>query len=118
MLGKSKLNFAVDLMILVAFLAATISGLVLLTMTHGGFRGGRNPDFYRTVLFLTRDSWNDVHVWSSLGLIAGIAIHLVLHWRWIVCMVRRYAKIAPAQRKPQMEQVAIPVVAMDGERRD
>jgi hypothetical protein len=91
MITKAKLNFAVDAMILVAFLAAAVSGLVLLAMPHGGFQGGRNPNFGQTVLFLSRDGWNDVHVWGSLAMIAGIVIHLALHWRWIVCMVRRFA---------------------------
>jgi len=88
MFNKGKLNFVVDAIILVAFIAATISGLVLLTMPQGGFRGGRNPDFYQAVLFLDRSTWNDVHTWGSLGLIAGIVIHLALHWTWIVCMVK------------------------------
>ena len=43
MFNKAKLNFVVDAVILVAFLAATVSGVVLLTVPHGGYQGGRNP---------------------------------------------------------------------------
>ena len=84
MFSKAKLNFLVDAIIFVAFAGAAISGLELLLTPHGGYQGGRNPDFYRTVLFLTRSTWNDVHVWASLSMIAGVGVHLVLHWRWIL----------------------------------
>jgi hypothetical protein len=90
MFSKSKLNFVVDALILIAFLAATVSGLVLLTMPHGGYQGGRNPNFGYTVLLLTRDGWNDIHVWGSLAMIAGVVVHLALHWRWIVRMVKGF----------------------------
>ncbi|HEM61373.1 MAG TPA: DUF4405 domain-containing protein [Chloroflexi bacterium] len=97
MFNRAKLNFAVDALILVAFLASAISGLVLLTMPHGGYQGGRNPYFGESVLFLSRDNWNDVHVWGSLAVIGGIVVHLALHWKWIVCMVKKF--LAPGERR-------------------
>ena len=110
MFSKAKLNFVVDAMILVAFLAATVSGVVLLTVPHGGYQGGRNPYYGQAVLFLTRDGWNDVHVWGSLAMIVGIAVHVVLHWRWIVWMVKRFAgleghRVLPGS--PQTVPVAV-----------
>jgi hypothetical protein len=115
MITKAKLNFAVDAMILVAFLAAAASGIVLLGMPHGGFQGGRNPNFGQTVLFLSRDGWSDVHVWGSLAMIAGIVIHLALHWRWIVCMVRRFA--ASGERGGALGRAQpVPVVVTDLDR--
>lgn len=111
MFSKAKLNFVVDVMILVAFIAATLSGLILMTMPQGGYQGGRNPAFNQTVLFLTRHEWNDLHVWASLAMIAGIVVHLVLHWRWIVCMVRRLvASSAPAPVLPGNPQPSEVVV--------
>lgn len=92
MLSKARLNFVVDAMIFVAFIAATLSGVILLTMPQGGFRGGRNPAFYQTVLLLNRSGWNDVHVWASLALLVGIGVHVVLHWKWIVCMAKRLTR--------------------------
>jgi hypothetical protein len=113
MFNKARLNFVVDAIILAAFIAAAISGTALLTMPHGGFRGGRNPDFYQTVLFLDRSTWDDVHTWSSLGLIAGIVIHLALHWRWIVHMVRRRAMPRTPDPAWQVEPETCRVVVTD-----
>jgi len=112
MFSKSKLNFVVDAMILLAFLAAAVSGIVLLTQPHGGYQGGRNPNFGQTVLLLSRDGWNDVHVWGSLAMIAGIVVHLALHWRWIVCMAKRF--IATGERGAALGRVQpVPVVVTD-----
>ena len=52
MLRKAEPDFVVDALILGAFISASLSGLMLLTMTHAGFRGGRDPAFYQRVLFL------------------------------------------------------------------
>jgi hypothetical protein len=92
MISKTKLNFVVDAMILMAFLVSVVSGVVLMAMPHGGYQGGRNLAFDATFLFLSRGEWSDLHVWSSLGMIAGIVVHVALHWRWIVCMVKRFMK--------------------------
>ncbi|HUW95270.1 MAG TPA: DUF4405 domain-containing protein [Anaerolineae bacterium] len=115
MFSKAKLNFVVDAMILIAFLAATVSGIVLLTVPHGGYQGGRNPDFGRVVLFLTREGWNDLHVWGSLAMIGGIVIHLVLHWRWIVCMVKRFVGWGEWSALRTLQP--LPVVVRDGDSR-
>ena len=112
MFSKAKLNFVVDAMILLAFLAAAVSGIVLLTVPHGGFQGGRNPNFEQTVLSLSRDGWNDVHIWGGLAMIAGIVVHLALHWRWIVCMAKRF--IATGERGAALGRVQpVPVVVTD-----
>jgi hypothetical protein len=115
MFSKSKLNFVVDALILIAFLAATVSGLVLLTMPHGGYQGGRNPNFGGTVLLLTRDGWNDIHVWGSLAMIAGVVVHLALHWRWIVRMVKGFAATGTRSTLAGGTQPA-PVVVPDNNR--
>ncbi len=115
MFNKAKLNFVVDAMILIAFLVSAVSGIVLLSLPQRGYQGGRNPDFGQAVFFLTGDGWNDLHVWGSVAMIPGIFIHIVLHWRWIVCMVKRFVGFGEwsALRTPQ----PLPVVVRDGDGR-
>jgi hypothetical protein len=113
MISKVKLNFVVDAMILVAFLAAAVSGLVLLIMPQGGYQGGRNPDFYRAVLLVNRSTWNDLHTWTSLAMIAGIGVHLILHWKWIVCTVRRYLRPSATQQSWDAQAKVCPVVVTE-----
>jgi hypothetical protein len=37
---------------------------------------------------LDRHEWGTVHFWIALGFLAVLALHLFLHWRWIVCVLR------------------------------
>ena len=37
---------------------------------------------------LSRYEWGAIHSWGSLGLLLVLIIHLVLHWDWIVSMIR------------------------------
>jgi len=38
---------------------------------------------------LTRHQWGTIHFWISLGLLALVAVHVCLHWQWIVVSVKR-----------------------------
>ena len=91
--NMAKINYVVDLVIGIGFLLAAVSGIVLLFAGSGGagadsFQGGRNPRYLSETLLLSRHTWNDLHTWSSIIMIAGVLGHLILHWNWIVCMTR------------------------------
>jgi len=138
MFSKAKLFFVVDALILVAFLASAISGLLLFAAQHGGYQGGRNPNYEgggyqggrnpdfeqggyegegnadsgQTVLFLSRDTWNDIHVWGSLAMIGGIVLHLALHWKWIAHMLKRL--LVPGKRSASLGTAQpVPVMVTD-----
>lgn len=85
---KARLNYVLDGLIGLAFVACTVSGLVFLAAGSGGYQGGRNPSFQTAILGITRWTWSDVHTWAGLVVVAGVAIHLLLHWRWIVSMTK------------------------------
>jgi hypothetical protein len=37
-----------------------------------------------------------VHEWLGIGLGAGLAVHLLLHWRWLTAVLRRFFGPLPA----------------------
>lgn len=93
---RTTLNFWIDALAFVGFLFLTTSGILLryqlppgsgrLDAMGGGQRGQEKPV---SVLWgLTRHEWGDVHYYVALGLMAVLAFHLVLHWKWIVCVTR------------------------------
>lgn len=98
-MNKTKLNYVLDWVLVLAFILSTATGLVLWLAGSGGYQGGRNPAFRATVLGISRGTWSDLHIWVSLVLVVGVAIHFLLHWDWIVCMTRRL--LWPPRRREQ-----------------
>jgi hypothetical protein len=85
---KAKLNYWIDVGIAVGFILSAISGIVLALAPSSGFQGGRNPDYIRKIIGLSRFVWKDVHTWSSIFMSAGVLGHLLLHLKWIRCMTK------------------------------
>ena len=85
---KAALNYWVDVVAGVAFAAAAISGIVLLSAGSGGYQGGRNRHYAASVLSLSRAFWKDLHDWSGVLAMIGVLGHFVLHWKWMTCMTR------------------------------
>jgi uncharacterized iron-regulated membrane protein len=92
---KQKPNAWINIGAFVAGLLSAVSGVVLWLMPSGGYRGGRGADLRPSALGLTRDIWNDLHVWGSLVLVALVLVHLAAHWCWI----RKLPKILSKSRR-------------------
>jgi hypothetical protein len=82
---RAKLNYVVDALIAGAFLICAVSGIVfLLPDSLVGVSNGQG-----SVLGISLPTWNTLHEWSALAMIAGVVLHTVLHARWIAVMTRR-----------------------------
>jgi hypothetical protein len=93
---RTHLNALIDATAFVAFLLLLSTGLLLeyhLPPGSGGLQGngaGRGAAD-RTIHLIwswTRHEWGQFHYYIALTMMAILAIHLVLHWKWIVCTVR------------------------------
>ena len=94
MFSKNKLNFWLDIIIFIAFVVTAITGLLLWLALPSG--QGNGP---LVLGGLTRSEWIDLHVWAGLAMLGGTILHLVLHWRWIVCITQRFfGKLAQQAR--------------------
>lgn len=54
---------------------------------YGGGSGALN----RPVLLLwglTRQEWSNIHFYIAIALMAALFVHLLLHWRWVLAMVK------------------------------
>ena len=80
----------------ILFLALAATGVILeWVLPHGsgggggrGFRGGRGS--VDTFLDWSRHDWGDVHFWIAVSLVAGVLIHLLLHFGWIRAATPRF----------------------------
>jgi hypothetical protein len=102
-MNKNYVNYALDAVIALAFVIASVTGLAFMAMGSGGYQGGRNGDFQTVFLGISRTSWSDLHTLTSIVMIAGVFVHLVLHWRWIVCVTGRILAIRPRRSQEPCE---------------
>ena len=99
---QARINFTLDSLLFAAFFLTSLSGLLAwLALSGGGYRGGRNllPD--ASLLGLTRNAWNDLHLWAGVAMMGILVVHLALHWQWVMCVIRRYTHISARNLQPQ-----------------
>lgn len=93
---RTHLNLLIDALSFGAFLFLTSTGVLLriqLPPGSGGLagRGSGYAEGQQTVVTLwgwSRHDWGTIHYWVASSLMAILAVHLFLHWKWIVCVVR------------------------------
>ena len=98
-MNRTRLNYVLDAVIGVAGVLSAGTGFAFLFMGSGGYQGGRNPGYATTLLGISRGAWSDLHLWTSVIMIAGVIVHLALHWQWVVCVTK--ALVQPKERQAQ-----------------
>ncbi|MGE0487609.1 MAG: DUF4405 domain-containing protein [Vulcanimicrobiota bacterium] len=91
---KENANPLVDLLALFLFVGLSATGLVLRwSLPPGSGRLGVDPSAHpeRSIWLLwglDRHQWGNLHYWVAIGLAVVLVVHLVLHRKWIVAVVR------------------------------
>ncbi len=83
---KIWINFWIDLAMFLDMVGLVAIGVMIkwaLPPGSGGRHGGSR--FVQTVWGMTRHEWGDVHFWMGVVLSVLLIVHIILHWRWIVC---------------------------------
>lgn len=70
---KAAISRVLNLLLYLSFCVLTGTGLFLALRPRGTKVWGWG-----------RHEWGNVHTWASYLFIALIALHLLLHWRWLV----------------------------------
>ena len=79
---RAKVNFVVDAVAFGAFVLLTATGVLVRYVLPPG--SGR----FSTLWGMDRHEWGQIHFWLAVFLLVSLGLHLVLHWRWVVCMVK------------------------------
>ena len=74
---KVTWHYILDVILGLLSLLLTVSTVFLWLVFPRGFYGARR-------------FWVDVHKWGGLALGIGVLIHVLLHWKWLLRMTRRY----------------------------
>jgi hypothetical protein len=88
---KITLNYWLDVIAFVVFAFLTSTGILMQYSLPE--RSGRS-----TVWGLTRHEWGDLHFYIAIALFATLALHIVLHWKWIVNITQGHAGTASGWR--------------------
>jgi hypothetical protein len=91
-LGK---NILIDVLSYIGFVLLLGTGLILeYILPHGsgslaarGTGRGAGERLVTTLWGMTREEWGEVHFWIAAATLVVLSLHLVLHWKWIVCVL-------------------------------
>lgn len=86
-MNKARLNYLVDFFIFLFFVIVSLTGLLILFFIPRGNKSG-----YQEFLGVTKSNWAFLHEWAGIIMIILVAVHLILHWKWIVSMTRNIFK--------------------------
>jgi hypothetical protein len=78
---RGRWNLVLDLVVGISFLLAALSGVYFLFFPGG--HAAADP-----LILFTRSTWDLIHTWAGVVLIAGAILHFAMHWKW-VCKVTR-----------------------------
>ncbi len=82
-MNRTFLNLLIDTTVAVLFLMMAATGYIL----RFPLPPGTNKDLL--LWGFTRHEWGGAHFWVSLALVSVLAVHLALHWQWVVSVVGR-----------------------------
>jgi hypothetical protein len=101
---KAKSYWIMAMSMALLGLAEAVTGFVLwLGFPTGGGGGGRgwgggvgNVTFWE----LSKHTWIDIHDWVAVALVVLVAVHVILHWKWIVRMAKSLFRVKPQRLVP------------------
>ena len=74
------------------FLFLVSTGIILHYLLPHGSGGSRS------IWGMSRHDWGDIHFYVSIGFLTILAIHLILHWNWIVNLIRGKKRTGSGRR--------------------
>jgi len=95
---QTRHNWQIDAGLFLTAVLASLSGIYFLFLPNG-YQGGRNPLYGITILF-NRETWDLIHTWTGVGMIAVAILHIAIHWKWITGMAKRMWREITCQCTP------------------
>ncbi|SFM17407.1 DUF4405 domain-containing protein [Methanolobus profundi] len=83
-MNRTKLNYSIDLVLIILFLIVAITGAVMYFMMPSGVPRGR----YQEYIGITKATWTLIHNRSAFLMILFTGIHLALHKKWMCCVTK------------------------------
>ena len=81
-MSKSTTNLLVDAVAFAAIMLLGATGILIRYVLPPG------SGHFSQLWGMDRHQWGQVHFWFAVVLLSTLALHLILHWHWVVCMVK------------------------------
>jgi hypothetical protein len=81
-MNRKSINIIIDGLGFVTFILLTTTGLLMHFILPPG--SGRFVGLWG----MDRHEWGHIHYWISISFLAILALHLILHWRWIASVIK------------------------------
>ena len=78
---RTTINFIIDALAFAGFLFLTTTGVLMRYVLPPG------SGYHTTIWGLDRHDWGALHFWIAIVFLGALALHLFLHWRWVVCVI-------------------------------
>lgn len=75
---RSTLGNIIDVMAFVGFIFLTTTGILMHYILPAGSKR------FKAIWGMDRHDWGNIHFWISVCFLCVLAVHLILHWRWLV----------------------------------
>ena len=89
---KTTQNYIIDVIFGLLLLLQGVTGFVLWFVLPGGYRyrGGAGLSGGGSAFLFPRQDWLDIHRWLAVALLVLLALHIAIHWQWIISMTKSY----------------------------
>lgn len=79
---KNKIHAYIDAIAFVGIVLITATGLLMHYILPPG------SGHFMELWGMDRHEWGQIHFWIAVGLLGILALHLILHWRWVISMIK------------------------------
>jgi preprotein translocase subunit SecY len=91
---RGRWNLILNMIVALSFMLTAISGVYFLFVPGG--RWVADP-----MILFTRTTWDLIHTWSGVVLIAAAVIHFAIHWKWVTKVTRKMIGMMVPSRSVQ-----------------
>lgn len=83
---KANINYIIDALMTLSLIVVGATGVIIFFFFGSGIRQGG----YQVFFGLTKNTWSFYHNYIGLFMVLLMAIHVLLHWNWMVCMTKKF----------------------------
>ncbi len=85
---KNQFNILIDFLSALCFLVVAKTGLIIFFFLPDGVRRGGYQEFFG----ITKNTYINIHNWAGVIFIIFIILHIILHWPWIISIIKNRYK--------------------------